>query len=62
MKIELVENPNCPQDVLEVLARDNNYLIRALVAGNPRTPINVLLVLKKDKNAYVRYWAGYTLR
>ena len=36
-KIELLEDPNCPQNLLELLATDENYWVRARVAQNPNT-------------------------
>ena len=54
MKRELAKNPNCPPDVLEVLARDKGWYVRYWVARNPNTPPKALELLAKDKELDIR--------
>ena len=34
-KIEILKDPNCPQEALELLSTDKNSYVRQLVAENP---------------------------
>jgi hypothetical protein len=55
-KFNLAENPNTPVDVLEILAKDEEYWsVRRYVAWNPNTPVELLAELAKDENEYVRW-------
>lgn len=46
---ELVElNPKTPVEFLKILAKDDDYRIRADVATNRNTPIEILQILAKD--------------
>ena len=36
-KIEILKDPNCPLNLLELLATDKDFLVRGLVAQNPNT-------------------------
>ena len=53
----LAQNPGCPADVLQVLAKDAVAYVRYGAAQNPGCPADVLQVLAKDADAYVRYAA-----
>ena len=41
-------NPNTPIERLEELASDDDYIVRAFVAGNPSTPVEILKKLARD--------------
>jgi hypothetical protein len=54
-KIELAKDPNTPVDVLEILAKNEEYWsVRRYVAWNPNTPVELLAELATDENEYVR--------
>ena len=47
-------NPSTPAGLLEALAKDISYVVRACVATNPSTPVQALAVLGRDKRQEVR--------
>jgi hypothetical protein len=53
-KLRAAENPNTPQETLELLATDEYYYIRHLITQNPNTPIKTLELLAIDELPYVR--------
>jgi 3-methyladenine DNA glycosylase AlkC len=57
-KIELAQNPNTPQETLQVLATDEHPYVRRGVAHNPNTPQETLKVLATDEDYCVRYWVA----
>lgn len=46
--------PNCPTDLLVILADDESSHVRIAVAANPQTPANKLAKLSTDKEEIVR--------
>ena len=52
--LEVASNPNAPVQLLEALAKDEDFYLRCHVAANPSTPLHVLEVLAKDKDIDVR--------
>lgn len=50
----LAGNPNCPVELLEILAMDSSSGVRSEVAGNPNVSPEVLSKLATDPDEYVR--------
>ena len=57
-KLEQAQNPNTPQEVLSILATDENWRVRYWVARNSNTSSETLQVLATDEDTGVRYWAA----
>jgi 3-methyladenine DNA glycosylase AlkC len=53
-KLEAALNPNTTPEILEQLATDQHYYVRAHVAENPNTPQKTLELLATDEDWYVR--------
>ncbi len=53
-KVEQAIDPNTRPEVLELLATDEDPLVRFDVASNPNTPPKTLELLTSDKNYYIR--------
>ena len=51
MRMAVSRNPNCPEDILDELSRDQAWMVRMVVAGNPKTPPKTLLLMTKPNNA-----------
>jgi hypothetical protein len=54
-KLATAENPNTPQETLQLLATDKYWYVRWRVAKNPNTPQETLKLLATDKDPDVRY-------
>ena len=54
-KINAARNPNTSTKILELLATDEDYVVRYRVARNPNTPIKTLELLATDEYSDVRY-------
>jgi hypothetical protein len=52
---DLAYNPNTPPEILTLLARDENYYVRCVVAQNPNTPPEILTILARDEVWSVRW-------
>lgn len=50
----LTNNINSPPEILEILATDENYLVRQNVANHPKATLDTLNKLKTDENINVR--------
>jgi hypothetical protein len=57
-KLDAAQDPNTPQEALQLLATDKDPDVRSRVAGNPNTPQEALQLLATDKDPYVRYWVA----
>ena len=53
-KLLLAQSEFTLKEVLEILAKDENSYVRALVSKNPNTPKETLEILAKDENYWVR--------
>ena len=53
--------PNTPKKILEILAKDKNWSVRAFVAQNLNAPKEILEILAKDEKMYVRNFAKKNL-
>ena len=51
---ELAQSPNTPPQVLGILAKDKDRVVRRGVPGNPNTSIQALDILAKDEDWGVR--------
>ncbi len=51
-------NPEAPPEILERLAEDEEWWIRACVCKNENAPVHVLRKLSKDPRPEVRSWAS----
>jgi len=51
---DLASNPNTPPEILTILARDEDEVVRRRVADNPNTPPEILTILARDEDYDVR--------
>ena len=59
--IAVADNPMTPKHILEILAVNKSYKVRASVACHPSTPISALKELSKDTDFYVAQVAAKKL-
>lgn len=57
--LELAHDPNTTPEILQVLATDEDDLVRYRVALNPNTTPEILQVLATDEDFFVRYWVAH---
>jgi len=57
-KVKLAKNPNTPGDVLRIVAKDVEWIVRAWVAENPSAPVDALRELAKDGKWDVRLYVA----
>jgi hypothetical protein len=48
MREHVAKNPSCPIDLLQVLAKDEDWDVRYRVGGNPSAPIETLEEMSLD--------------
>ena len=53
-KLKLARNPNMSPEILDVLSKDDSFIVRMEVAGNPNTAPQTLEALGKDPVWIVR--------
>ena len=56
-KVKLAENESTLIEILSILSKDDDWVIRYWVAKNENTPEDILKVLSKDGRRSVRYYA-----
>ena len=54
-RLNLAKDPNATVEILQNLARDENYYVRYEVARHPNATVEILQGLAQDKDYYVRY-------
>ena len=55
MKYDLAYNKRTSKEVLTILSKDKDWVVRYDVANNPNTPTEVLTKLSRDEDRNVRW-------
>jgi hypothetical protein len=61
MLMKLARNTNTPKEVLTILSKDEDNVVRCRVAINTNTPKEVLIKLLDDEDITVKYTATLAL-